>query len=108
MFDDYTPTVTATITGVGADSRVPDRPDAVDAVVALDGRVLGECTLLSDHDHDLTTFGSCPDHWADDELRGYLEQVAAGDTVFGSTAELVWWLVGAVREALADYQLAAA
>ena len=57
---------TATITGRGADTTVPDNPNAIDAAIELTtGETLCTVTLLPDHTGELTTWG-CIDNWCDE------------------------------------------
>ena len=66
-------TITAKITARAARSTVPDNAGAVDATVYVDGRDVGDCTLLPrQHDGRLDVWGEL-DHWADDTLRAALD-----------------------------------
>lgn len=63
--------ITAAITARGADSCIPDKPDAVDATVFCDGDEAGEVTLCLNHHGDLDVWGTL-DMWASDALRAWL------------------------------------
>lgn len=68
------PTITAEITGRGADSTVPDDADAVDADIYADGELIGAVTLKIDgHDGRLSTWGGCVEHWADSDVIEWLD-----------------------------------
>ncbi len=78
-----TPTITANITARGPRSTVPDNAGAVDATVYVDGRDVGDCTLLPrQYDGRLDVWGEL-DHWADDTLRAALDAgtLSADDVV---------------------------
>lgn len=78
-----TPTITANITARGPRSTVPDNAGAVDATVYVDGRDVGDCTLLPrQYDGRLDVWGAI-DHWADDSLRAALDAgtLSADDVV---------------------------
>lgn len=73
-----TPTITAIVTRRGAASTVPDREDAVDADILVDGVEIGEVTLLVDHTGSLDTWGSL-DMWASHAVIEYLIGLGEGD-----------------------------
>ena len=77
------PTITAKITARGPRSTVPGNTSAVDATVYVDGRDVGDCTLLPrQYDGRLDVWGAI-DHWADDSLRAALDAgtLSADDVV---------------------------
>lgn len=66
------PTITAEITARGAKSTVPEEPGAVDARILVDGREIGEVTLVPDHDGRLDAWGS-PENWSSSALLKWLD-----------------------------------
>lgn len=89
---DTPPTITAEVTGRGAESTAPDDPTAVDADIYAHGTHVGAVTLKADDRGDLATWGSCPDHWADSALLGWLDGQS-------DRRDAIDAIVGAVREA---------
>ena len=72
-------TLTATITGTGADSTVPDNDGATDADI-YDGETLIGCvTLLPDSDGDLIVWGPGSDCWADHAMQTWIRSSADRD-----------------------------
>lgn len=92
--DEDESSITAEVTGRGAASTVPEDPTAVDAAIYVAGIHVGMVTLRVDHDGDLATWGSCPDHWADPALLDWLDGQP-------DRREAVASVVGAVRAAAA-------
>lgn len=83
---------TATITGRGEDSQVPDRPDAVDAEIAI-GHDRYDVTLLQDATGALDTWGSL-ENWAGADLAERLDAINRDDR-----RESINVIVQAVRDA---------
>jgi len=97
-----TPTVTATITGRGPSSSCPDRADAVDADIYVNGARVGGCTLTPPADtrarRSLAAWG-CLDTWACPDLQSWLgEEDADG---FTDQAHRTDDVIDAVEAALA-------
>ena len=84
--------LTATITARGAKSQCPDRDDAIDASITINGAPLCEVTLLAYDGTDpacgLTIWGGDPDCWCSD-----IEAVTAHEIGHGA-------IVGAVEAAI--------
>lgn len=79
--------LTVTITGIGADSLLPDSADAVDADVLYDGAVVGSVTLLPDEWHgELNVWGDCLSCWASERLISWLDGILGQDDL-GDTPE---------------------
>jgi hypothetical protein len=67
MFD-----IRARIDGQGALSTVPNRPDAVDATIFIDGNYTGEVTLLFDLARGKLSAWGEAEHWASHSLQEFL------------------------------------
>jgi hypothetical protein len=71
-------TITATVTARAANSTVPDRADAVDFAVDIDGRRVDVTLLVDGYSGQLDVWGS-PDQWCSDPaaVEGIASQVTA-------------------------------
>lgn len=91
---------TAQITARGADSAVPDRPDAVDALILADGQPVGEVTLVQDrHSGELVPWGTGLDHWASSALVDHLDAIDPDAMSSEPLRAAVSDIIDAVREA---------
>lgn len=70
--------ITATVTARAADSCVPDRADAVDFRVDIDGRIVDVTLLVDGYSGQLDVWGS-PEQWCSDPavVEGIASQVTA-------------------------------
>ena len=68
-------TYTATITGIGPDSTVPENPRAVDADIFISEQCIGEVTLMPhEQTGDLGCWGDM-EHWASQPLINHLRSL---------------------------------
>jgi uncharacterized protein (DUF433 family) len=84
--------VTARITAMGVDSTVPDNPGAVDAMIYVCGRKLGEVTLLPPEDP--RSARACPvgeglDHWASGPVSDWLVRHPNRDVAMAAIEDAV-------------------
>jgi hypothetical protein len=70
--------ITATVTARAANSTVPDRADAVDFAVDIDGRRVDVTLMVDGYSGKLDVWGS-PDQWCSDPkaVEGIASQVTA-------------------------------
>ena len=81
-------TITAKVTGFGADSTVPHNSGAVDADVYFDGQKVGEVTLLPDHNGRLSIWGE-PNNWADPNILDAMNTLDSEEAVVEAVVEAV-------------------